>query len=74
MFNTVAGGNDNGYNNTHYYHRRVGPIVRRWRRLLLDKTTIVVTSRIILTEKFHDILNCIQRKEKHHAGKYLQGY
>ena len=40
MFNKFKGGNYHGYYNGHHCHRRVGSIVRRRRRLLLDQTTV----------------------------------
>jgi hypothetical protein len=35
IYNKVKGGNYHGYYNAHHHRRRVGPIVRRGRRLLL---------------------------------------
>jgi hypothetical protein len=40
-----------GDHDAHHSHHRVGYIVRRGRRLLLEETAVDVTSHIILTQK-----------------------
>jgi hypothetical protein len=45
--NKVKGGD----HDAHHSHHRVGYIVRRGRRLLLEETAVDVTSHIILTQK-----------------------
>jgi hypothetical protein len=51
MFNEAKGENYHEYYNAYHSHRRVVFSVRRGRRLLLEETTVDVTSRIILTQK-----------------------
>jgi hypothetical protein len=65
MFNKVKGGNYHEHYNAHHSHRRVDPIVRRGWRLLLEETTVGVTSHIILTQKIHDSLNRRMKGETH---------
>jgi hypothetical protein len=50
MFNKVEGGNNHEYYYADHYHRPVDPVVRRGWRLLLEETTVGVTSHIILTQ------------------------
>jgi len=49
MFDKVEGGDYHEYYYADHYHRRVDPVVRRGWRLLLEETTLGVTSYTILT-------------------------
>ena len=65
MFNKGKRGNYHEYYNAYHHRRRVGPIVRRGWRLLVEQTRIGITSHIILTQK----QNLIKKKRGKSIGR-----